>query len=96
MIRPKLSDDGQPSGSGQIELGEIRRVANDGGAADRLRLPSAESGIAADTASGLGCPQACLRPLPDERPFEFGRGTEHLHGELALRARRVDGIMQGL
>ena len=94
MIRPELSDDRQPSGSGQIELGEIRRIANGGGAADRLRLSCAESGIAADTASGLGCPQARLRPLPDERPLEFGRGTEHLHGELALRARRVNGIMQ--
>jgi len=94
MIRPELSDDRQPSGSGQIELAEIRRIANDSGPADRLRVPSPESGVAAHTTSGLGRPQACLRPLPNERPLEFGRGTENLHGKLPLRIRRIDRIMQ--
>ena len=62
--------------------------------ADGVRVPGAQTRIAADPAAATRSPQPSFGALGDQRPLELGDGTQHLQREHALWRGGVDRVAQ--
>ena len=62
--------------------------------ADGVRVPGAQTRIAADPAAATRGPQPSFGALGDQRPLELGDGTQDLQREHALWRGGVDRVAQ--
>lgn len=83
----------QPAMPAIKQFVQMSLVVADANIRDRHGITFPHSRVARLRSPGDGSLDACPRPFPDKGSFKLGKRTKHLGHKHALRARRVDRVV---